>query len=155
MTITTIGRRIASTATLALGTGAIALGAIATSPAAQANASMTFEQACGITHGRIATIAAAGIQQCIWQDPNTGNEWLENNPLHPLGDPSAPPPVAPSGTTFGQACLVTHGWDAVVTQAQIEECHWQDPDGNEHIIKSSLLKTRVPVIKGGATSVRD
>ncbi len=154
-TIATPRHRLAVAATLALGAGAIAISAIASSPAAHANTSMTFEQACGITHGRIATIAAAGIQQCFWQDPNTGNEWLENNPLHPLGDPSAPPPVSPSGTPFGQACVVTHGWDAVVALAQIEECHWQDPDGNEHVIKSSLLKTRVPVDRGNVTSVRN
>jgi hypothetical protein len=145
MTITTPRRRIVSAATLALGAGAIALSALATSPAAGATASMTFEQACGITHGRIATIAAAGIQQCFWQDPNTGNEWMKNNPLYPVGDPSAPSPAGPSGTSFGQACVVTHGWDAVIPAAGIEQCHWQDADGNEHIISSPLPKKKLPV----------
>src|SRR4051812_27435574 len=135
MTSTTPRRRIAAAATLALGAGAIAISAIVTSPAAGASASMTFEQACGITHGRIATIAAAGIQQCFWQDPNTGNEWFKNNPPPQPFDPSHPP-SGPSGTPFGQACVVTQGWDAVITAAGIVQCHWQDADGNEHIISS-------------------
>jgi uncharacterized protein YodC (DUF2158 family) len=152
MTITTARRRIAAAATLALGAGAITISAIALSPVAQANASMTFEQACGITHGRIANIAAAGIQQCFWQDPNTGNEWFKNNSLLPPLDPTNPP-SAPSGTTFGQACLVTQGWDAVVVTAGIEECHWQDADGNEHIITSPLPNKKVPIGKVTAPPV--
>jgi hypothetical protein len=123
-------RRVTA-ATLVLGAGAAALGILA-APAAQA-APMTFAQACTITHGWVATVPAAGIQECHWQDPSTGNEWIKTNPI-------GAPAVSATGTTFGQACVITKGWIATVPAALIEECHWQDPDGNEHVISSSLKK---------------
>jgi hypothetical protein len=127
---TTVRRRITA-ATLALGAGAAALGMLA-APAAQA-APMTFAQACTATHGWVATIPAANIQECHWQEPYTGNEWIRKSPLNA-------PARSVSGTTFGQGCVITQGWVATVVTAGIEECHWQDPDGNEHVISSPLPK---------------
>jgi uncharacterized protein YodC (DUF2158 family) len=130
-TITT-RRRITAAATLALGTGAAALGML-TAPAAQA-APMTFAQACTTTHGWVATVVTAGIQECHWQDPNTGNEWIKKTPI------GAPAVSAPGNTAFAQACVITQGWNAVIPAAGIEQCHWQDSDGNEHIVNSNLPK---------------
>lgn len=132
---TNITSRITA-ATLALGAGAAALGMLA-APAAQA-APMTFAQACTTTHGWVATVVAAGIEECHWQDPNTGNEWIRKSPI-------GAPAQSVSGTTFGQGCVITQGWVATVVAAGIEECHWQDPDGNEHVISSPLPKK--PVVK--------
>lgn len=129
--LTATRRRIAA-ATVALGAGAAAVGILATAPAAQAG-SMTFAQACTTTHGWVATVAAANIQECHWQDPNTGNEWIRTSPI-------GAPAQSASGTTFGQACVITKGWVATVVTAGIEECHWQDSDGNEHVISSPLPK---------------
>jgi hypothetical protein len=36
-----------------------------------------------------------------------------------------------SAMTFQEACGITRGWYVVVATAGIEECHWQEPDGNE------------------------
>src|ERR1700712_309954 len=72
-------RRRITAATLALGAGAAALGMLA-APAAQA-APMTFAQACTTTHGWVATVVTAGIEECHWQDPNTGNEWIKKSPI--------------------------------------------------------------------------
>ena len=72
--MTTNIRRRVTAATLAFGAGAAALGMLA-APAAQA-APMTFAQACTTTHGWVATVVGAGIEECHWQDPNTGNEWI-------------------------------------------------------------------------------
>jgi hypothetical protein len=58
--------------------------------------------------------------------------------------------VSASGATaFAQACVITQGWNAVIPAAGIEQCHWQDSDGNEHLISSNLpkkppLPTKVP-----------
>lgn len=134
--MSTTTRRITA-ATLALGAGAAALGILA-APAAQA-APMTFAQACTTTHGWVATVVAAGIEECHWQDPNTGNEWIKTNPI------GAPAQSVP-GTTFGQACVITHGWVATIVLANKEECHWQDPDGNEHVISSPLPKKNLPPV---------
>jgi hypothetical protein len=130
-TITT-RRRITAAVTLALGTGAAALGMLA-APAAQA-APMTFAQACTTTHGWVATVVTAGIEECHWQDPNTGNEWIKKSPI------GAPAVSAPGNTAFAQACVITQGWNAVIPAAGIEQCHWQDSDGNEHIVNSNLPK---------------
>jgi hypothetical protein len=132
---TNITSRITA-ATLALGAGAAALGMLA-APAAQA-APMTFAQACTTTHGWVATVVGAGIEECHWQDPNTGNEWIRKSPI-------GAPAQSVSGTPFGQGCVITQGWVATVVAAGIEECHWQDPDGNEHVISSPLPKK--PVVK--------
>ncbi|WP_319449938.1 MULTISPECIES: hypothetical protein [unclassified Mycobacterium] len=129
--MSTTTRRITA-ATLALGAGAAALGILA-APAAQA-APMTFAQACTTTHGWVATVVTAGIEECHWQDPNTGNEWIKKSPI------GAPAVNANGATAFAQACVVTQGWNAVIPAAGIEQCHWQDPDGNEHIISSKLPK---------------
>jgi hypothetical protein len=127
----TTTRRITA-ATLALGAGAAALGILA-APAAQA-APMTFAQACTTTHGWVATVVTAGIEECHWQDPSTGNEWIRTSPI-------GAPAVSASGVTaFAQACVITQGWNAVIPAAGIEQCHWQDPDGNEHLISSKLPK---------------
>jgi hypothetical protein len=131
----TITRRMTA-ATLALGAGATVLGLLA-APAAQA-APMTFAQACSATHGWVATVVAAGIEECHWQDPNTGNEWIRKSPIGAA-------PVTATGTTFGQGCVITQGWVATIVLAQKEECHWQDPDGNEHVISSPL--TKKPVVQ--------
>ncbi|MDT5075946.1 MAG: hypothetical protein QOJ80_583 [Mycobacterium sp.] len=129
--MSTTTRRITA-ATLALGAGAAALGILA-APAAQA-APMTFAQACTTTHGWVATVVTAGIEECHWQDPNTGNEWIKKSPI------GAPAVNANGVTAFAQACVVTQGWNAVIPAAGIEQCHWQDSDGNEHIISSKLPK---------------
>jgi hypothetical protein len=129
--MSTTTRRITA-ATLALGAGAAALGILA-APAAQA-APMTFAQACTTTHGWVATVVTAGIEECHWQDPNTGNEWIKKSPI------GAPAVNASGATAFAQACVVTQGWNAVIPAAGIEQCHWQDSDGNEHIISSKLPK---------------
>jgi hypothetical protein len=134
--MSTTTRRITA-ATLALGAGAAALGILA-APAAQA-APMTFAQACTTTHGWVATVVTAGIEECHWQDPSTGNEWIKKSPI------GAPALNANGATPFAQACVVTQGWNAVIPAAGIEQCHWQDPDGNEHIISSKLIK-RPPVV---------
>jgi hypothetical protein len=130
-TMSTTTRRITA-ATLALGAGAAALGILA-APAAQA-APMTFAQACTTTHGWVATVVTAGIEECHWQDPNTGNEWIRKSPI------GAPAVSANGATPFAQACVVTQGWNAVIPAAGIEQCHWQDSDGNEHLISSPLPK---------------
>jgi hypothetical protein len=52
-------------------------------------------------------------------------------------------PVA-GATPFGEACGITYGWLAVVQAAGTEECHWQEPDGNEHII-TNPLPTKPPL----------
>jgi hypothetical protein len=123
---------------IVLGAAAAAIGAMALAPAAQA-APMTFAQACGTTHGWVATVVGAGIEECHWQDPNTGNEWIETSPI-------GAPAVSASGTTFGQACVITHGWVATVVTAGIEECHWQEKyTGNEHVISNPLPKKKLPV----------
>ena len=101
---------------------------------------MTFAQACATTHGWVATVVTAGIEECHWQDPNTGNEWIKKSPIGAA-------PISASGTTFGQACVITHGWVATVVTAGIEECHWQDSDGNEHLIPSPLPKKKLPPVK--------
>ena len=132
---TNITSRITA-ATLALGAGAAALGMLA-APAAQA-APMTFAQACTTTHGWVATVVGAGIEECDAPDPDPGNEWI---PQGPFGAPAQ----SVSGTPFGQGCVITQGWVATVVAAGIEECHWQDPDGNEHVISSPLPKK--PVMK--------
>ena len=80
----------------------------------------------------------AGIEECHWQDPNTGNEWIRKSPI-------GAPAVSASGTTFGQGCVITQGWVATIVLAQNEECHWQDPDGNEHVISSPLTKRPLPI----------
>ena len=130
MTIT-IRHRIAAAAAVALGAGA-AFG-ILVPPAARAT-TITFAQACSVTHGWLATVPGAGIEECHWQDPNTGNEWIERNPIGAA-------PVTASGSTFGQACIVTHGWIAQVPAAGIEQCHWQDHNtGDEHIVSNPLPK---------------
>ena len=129
--------RIAA-ATLALGAGAAALGILA--PAAQA-APMTFAQACTTTHGWVATVVTAGIEECHWQDPNTGNEWIRKSPI------GAPAVSASGATPFAQACVITQGWNAVIVGAGKEQCHWQDPDGNEHIVTSLLPKKPLPPVK--------
>jgi hypothetical protein len=129
--MSTTTRRITA-ATLALGAGAAALGILA-APAAQASP-MTFAQACTTTHGWVATVVAAGIEECHWQDPNTGNEWIKKSPI------GAAAVNANGATPFAQACVVTQGWNAVIPAAGIEQCHWQDSDGNEHIISSKLPK---------------
>jgi hypothetical protein len=134
-TMSTTTRRLTA-ATLALGAGAAALGMLA-APAAEA-APMTFAQACVATHGWVATVVGAGIEECHWQDPNTGNEWIRKSPIGAA-------PVSASGTTFGQGCVITQGWVATIVLAQKEECHWQDPDGNEHVISSPL--TKKPVVQ--------
>ena len=55
--------------------------------------------------------------------------------------PIGAPAVSASGVTaFAQACVITQGWNAVIPAAGIEQCHWQDPDGNEHLISSPLPK---------------
>ena len=75
------------------GAGAVALGWL-TLAAPAANA-MTFEDACGITHGRFnnyQTTTGAHIEECIWQDPNTGNEWSYRKP-----SPTLPGRVGPVG----------------------------------------------------------
>ena len=134
-------------ATLALGAGAAALGMLA-APAAQA-APMTFAQACTTTHGWVATVVAAGIEECHWQDPNTGNEWMKKSPI-------GAPAQSVSGTTFGQACVITQGWVATIVLANTEECHWQDSDGNEHVISSPLPKkplVKVPQVPQAPRSV--
>jgi hypothetical protein len=130
-TMSTTTRRITA-ATLALGAGAAALGILA-APAAEA-APMTFAQACTTTHGWVATVVTAGIEECHWQDPNTGNEWIRKSPI------GAPAVSANGATPFAQACVVTQGWNAVIPAAGIEQCHWQDSDGNEHLISSPLPK---------------
>lgn len=65
-----------------------------TAPAAGADA---FADGCVATHGRIAVIQAANIEQCTWQDQNSsGNEHGKNSPLPPgpLGQfPGGPPPA--------------------------------------------------------------
>jgi ribosome modulation factor len=129
--MSTTTRRITA-ATLALGAGAAALGILA-APAVQA-APMTFAQACTTTHGWVATVVTAGIEECHWQDPNTGNEWIRKSPI------GAPAVSANGATPFAQACVITQGWNAVIVGAGKEQCHWQDPDGNEHIISSPLPK---------------
>jgi uncharacterized protein YodC (DUF2158 family) len=129
MTSTT--RRRVTAATLALGAGAAALGILA-APAAQA-APMTFAQACTTTHGWVDTVVTAGIEQCRWQDSD-GNEWIRKSPI------GAPAQTAPGNTPFAQACVVTQGWNAIIPAAGIEQCHWQDSDGNEHLISSKLPK---------------
>jgi len=145
----TTTRRITA-ATLALGAGAAALGILA-APAAQA-APMTFAQACTTTHGWVATVVTAGIEECHWQDPNTGNEWIRKSPI-------GAPAVSASGVTaFAQACVITQGWNAVIPAAGIEQCHWQDSDGNEHIVSSPLPKkpqppTKVPNLPQATRSV--
>jgi len=145
----TTTRRITA-ATLALGAGAAALGILA-APAAQA-APMTFAQACTTTHGWVATVVTAGIEECHWQDPNTGNEWIRKSPI-------GAPAVSTSGVTaFAQACVITQGWNAVIPAAGIEQCHWQDSDGNEHIVSSPLPKkpqppTKVPNLPQATRSV--
>ncbi len=52
-----------------------------------------FMVGCYATHGRGYTNFAAGIQQCFWQDENTGNEHMENEPIppDPLGPVVKPP----------------------------------------------------------------
>jgi hypothetical protein len=140
--MSTTTRRITA-ATLALGAGAAALGILA-APAAQA-APMTFAQACTTTHGWVATVVTAGIEECHWQDPNTGNEWIKKSPI------GAPAVNAKGATPFAQACVVTQGWNAVIPAAGIEQCHWQDSDGNEHIISSKLPKR--PPLELPTTSV--
>jgi hypothetical protein len=134
-----------ATAKIVLGVAAAAIGAMALAPAAQA-APMTFAQACGVTHGWVATVVAAGIEECHWQDPNTGNEWIETSPI-------GAPAVSAAGTTFGQACVITHGWVATVVAAGIEECHWQEKyTGNEHVISNPLPKKTLPVPKTSVPS---
>jgi hypothetical protein len=41
-------------------------------------------------------------------------------------------------TPFGDACPIVGGWLAEVPTAFLEECHWQDPDGNEHMITNPM-----------------
>ena len=136
----TIRHRVAA-ATVAMSAGAAALGLLA-APAAQA-APMTFAQACTTTHGWVATVVTAGIEECHWQDPNTGNEWIRKSPI-------GAPAQSRSGTTFGQACVITQGWVATVVTAGIEECHWQDSDGNEHVISSPLRqRPKLPTTPNG------
>jgi len=147
--MSTITARITA-ATLALGAGAAALGILA-APAAQAGP-MTFAQACTTTHGWVATIVGAGIEECHWQEPD-GNEWIRKSPI------GAPPVVVNGGTPFAQACGITQGWNAVIVAAGIEQCHWQEPDGNEHIISSPLPKkpqppTKVPTLPQAPRSAR-
>jgi ribosome modulation factor len=129
---TNITNRIAAAA-VALGAGAAAVGLLAMAPAAQASP-MTFAQACTTTHGWVATVVTAGIEECHWQDPNTGNEWIRKSPI------GAPAMSANGATPFAQACVITQGWNAVIVGAGKEQCHWQDPDGNEHIVTSPLPK---------------
>ncbi|MDT5067711.1 MAG: hypothetical protein QOK02_3866 [Mycobacterium sp.] len=136
-TRSTTTNRIAAAA-LALGAGAAALGILA--PAAQA-APMTFAQACTTTHGWVATVVAAGIEECHWQDPSTGNEWIRKSPI------GAPAVSASGATPFAQACVITQGWNAIIVAANEEQCHWQDPDGNEHIVTSPLPKKPLPPTK--------
>jgi hypothetical protein len=127
-------------AAIGAGAGAAAISILALAPAAQASP-MTFAQACGITHGWVATVVTAGIEECHWQDPNTGNEWIEKSPIGAA-------PVSASGTNFGQACVVTHGWVATVVTAGIEECYWQEKStGNEHVISNPLPTKKPPVVK--------
>jgi hypothetical protein len=51
---------------------------------------------CYATHGHGYTNLDARIQQCFWQDENTGNEHVENEPLpaDPLGPVRPLPPQA-------------------------------------------------------------
>jgi hypothetical protein len=147
---TNLTNRIAA-ATVALGAGAAAVGLLAMAPAAQASP-MTFAQACTTTHGWVATVVTAGIEECHWQDPNTGNEWIRKSPI------GAPAVSASGATAFAQACVITQGWNAVIPAAGIEQCHWQDPDGNEHLVSSALpkkppLPTKVPNLPQAPRSV--
>jgi hypothetical protein len=51
-------------------------------------------------------------------------------------------------TPFGDACVITQGWVATVALANAEECHWQDPDGNEHVISNPLpAKPTLPTVQ--------
>jgi hypothetical protein len=71
--------------------GGVAIGALLlTAPGAQG---MTFKEACGITHGWYTVVAQANTEECHWQDPNTGNEWVRSNPL-PV-KPTVPPASVP------------------------------------------------------------
>jgi hypothetical protein len=73
--------------------GAITVSALmVTAPAAGADA---FADGCVATHGRIAIIQAANIEQCFWQDAS-GDEHGKNSPLPPgpFGQfPGGPPPA--------------------------------------------------------------
>ena len=57
----------------------------------------------------------------------------------------APAAHAAGPMTFEQACLITKGRIPKIPAAGIEECHWQDPDGNEHVISNPLPIKKVPV----------
>ena len=62
----------------------------------------------------------------------------------------AAPAAQAAPMTFAQACTTTHGWVATVVTAGIEECHWQDSDGNEHVISSPLRqRPKLPTTPNG------
>jgi hypothetical protein len=81
-------RAFSITAAGALAFSAITLAAPSGAVPAPNYDNTPFMVGCYATHGHGYTNLDARIQQCFWQDENTGNEHVENEPLPP--DPLGP-----------------------------------------------------------------